>query len=77
MRKDFDGITVKVNIGNEHNPPHFHVKYQDLKARFFMNGRQINGDKMPPPQLKRIKKWVQKHQKELWDAWALAKVPTR
>ena len=63
------GVSVRIHTRDEHNPPHFHAFYQDCEALFGMNG-ELNEGTMPPKQKKRIKKWAQKHQDELWDAWA-------
>jgi len=56
----------------DHNPPHFHAKYEGKIAVFnIKSARKVAGDL--PPQAKRlIKEWAIKHQKELLENWERA-----
>ncbi len=56
---------------NEHNPPHFHTKYQDYEATFSMDGELMEG-KMPAKQCKLIAAWAEIHKDELLADWELA-----
>lgn len=65
----FYGIIIQMFI-NEHNPPHFHAKYQDFVAVFDLDGNIIHGE-MPTPQINLIKAWVEIHHDELIANWKL------
>lgn len=66
----FFGIIIYMYT-DEHNPPHFHAKYQDFNAVFDLNGELIEG-KMPRNQLKLISAWAYMHKDELEANWTLA-----
>ena len=55
---------------DEHNPPHFHAKYQEYRAVFNMDGEIISGE-MPKKQTKYIVAWADIHRDELLANWEL------
>lgn len=65
----FYGIVIRMYF-DEHNPPHFHAKYQDFEGVFSLDGDQSFGD-MPVKQQKLIAAWVQLHRDELEANWEL------
>lgn len=67
----FYGIIIQMYRGNEHNPPHFHAKYQGYKAAFDFDGNIIEGE-MPKKQTKLIAAWTELHKDELIANWELA-----
>ena len=67
----FFGIIISMYNNNEHNPPHFHAKYQGSHAVFNMDGELIQG-KMPTKQTKLIAAWTEIHKDELLADWELA-----
>lgn len=68
----FFGIIIRMfNNGSEHNPPHFHAKYQDYSATFTLDGELKEGE-MPKAQKKYITAWAELHKDELFANWELA-----
>jgi len=67
----FFGIIIKMYNRSEHNPPHFHAKYQDYEASFDMDGKVIEGQ-FPKKQEKLVAAWVELHRDELLANWELA-----
>jgi hypothetical protein len=65
----FYGIVVYMFF-NEHNPPHFHVKYQEFEATIDIKDGIVNGT-LPRRALTLIYEWLDLHNKELLDNWLL------
>ena len=65
----FYGIMIYM-YHDEHNPPHFHAKYQEYRAVFNMDGEIISGE-MPKKQTKYIVAWADIHRDELLANWEL------
>jgi len=63
----FYGIIVKMYF-NDHNPPHFHVEYQDFKAKIEINTGILEG-KMPKTAINLTLQWLSEHRQELLDNW--------
>jgi len=64
----FYGIAIMMFF-KDHNPPHFHAKYEGKVAVFnIKSGRKIVGD-LPPQAQRLIKNWAKKHKAELLDNW--------
>ncbi|RKX84493.1 MAG: hypothetical protein DRP58_07145 [Spirochaetes bacterium] len=64
----FFGIIITMYF-NEHNPPHFHVRYNDLEAQFDMGeGAFIKGI-LPSRQARLVLAWYEIHKDELMDLW--------
>lgn len=53
---------------NEHNPPHFHVWYEDYKAIITIKDGIITGS-LPRRALNLVYEWLDLHQDELLDNW--------
>jgi hypothetical protein len=54
---------------NDHNPPHFKVKYSDFEANILIeNGSLLNGD-LPLSKLKLVAAWAEIHKDELLNMW--------
>lgn len=66
----FQGILIKMNTKNEHNPPHFHAKYQQYEAQFDFEGNIIKGE-FPSKQMKLVAAWAVLHTDELIANWEL------
>jgi hypothetical protein len=50
---------------NDHNPPHFKVKYSEFEANVLIeNGTILNGD-LPISKLKLVSAWAEIHKEEL------------
>jgi hypothetical protein len=57
---------------NDHDPPHFHVRYGSQKARFAIDDlRMIDGD-IGPRARGLVVEWATLHQEELRHEWKLA-----
>jgi len=65
----FYGIIISM-FGNEHNPPHFHIKYGNYKALYVLRKGIIKGE-IPIKVLKKVDDWVVIHEKELQKNWEL------
>ena len=73
---DFDGMRITMNY-SEHNPPHFHVDFQERKVVVdIMAGVIIKGS-LPRRQLLA---WVEQHRETLMWNWnhpeAMKKIPS-
>jgi hypothetical protein len=63
----FYGIIIYM-FYNDHNPPHFHVQYQDFEAIIEIETGIIKGT-IPRRALKLIFEWMDLHKDELLDNW--------
>ena len=64
----FYGIIVYMFF-NDHNPPHFKVKYGEFEANVLIeNGNLLNGD-FPISKLKLVSAWAEIHKQELLAMW--------
>jgi hypothetical protein len=63
----FYGIVIRM-FYDHHNPPHFHVEYQDFEAIIEIEGGIIKGE-MPRRALKLIYDWLDLHKDELNANW--------
>lgn len=67
----FYGIAIMMFF-KDHNPPHFHAKYEGKIAVFnIKSGRKIAGG-LPPQANRLVKEWTKKYQKELLENWERA-----
>ena len=63
----FYGIIITMFI-NEHNPPHFHVEYQDYKAMITIEDGLVMGA-LPRRALNLVYEWLDLHKDELLENW--------
>jgi hypothetical protein len=56
----------------DHNPPHFHVRYNDYKASISIKDLALLEGKLPPKVNGLVIEWASLYQKELLDDWSLA-----
>ncbi|MCK5581396.1 MAG: DUF4160 domain-containing protein [Candidatus Omnitrophica bacterium] len=68
---EFYGIAVMMFF-HEHNPPHFHARYQGKLAVFDIRAGKIIGGKFPPRAQRLVRDWIKLHKKELLANWELA-----
>lgn len=67
----FFGISILMYF-QEHNPPHFHAKYEGQIGAFnITTGRMIAG-KLSPNAVRLIKGWLKLHRDELLLDWQIA-----
>ena len=67
----FYGIIVFMNY-NDHNPPHFHARYQDYEVIVEIQTGLIQGQ-MPKRALQFIFEWMGKYEADLLANWDLAR----
>jgi hypothetical protein len=56
----------------DHNPPHFHVRYNSYKASISIDDLSVISGKLPPKVLGLAIEWASVHQKELKSNWKRA-----
>jgi hypothetical protein len=66
----FYGIYIRI-YAEDHNPPHFHVKYNNFEASVEIESGLITAGKLPPKARALTEEWRLMHQKELFVAWDL------
>ncbi|MFV0339397.1 MAG: DUF4160 domain-containing protein [Parachlamydiaceae bacterium] len=67
----FFGIVIAMYY-KEHNPPHFHVRYNDSKAMISIKDLAILEGKLSPKVLGIVVEWASQYQNELLEDWNLA-----
>ncbi len=65
----FYGIIITMFI-NEHNPPHFHIRYDNFRAIIEINSERVTGN-LPPRAIRLVKDWLNLHREELLENWEL------
>ena len=65
---DFLGIVIFMYF-NEHNPPHFHAKYNEFRAEILIETLSVKEGKLPPRILGLVTEWAELHKEELMDNW--------
>ncbi len=67
----FFGIVIQM-FGEDHNPPHFHVIYNEFRAIIEIESGEILQGSLPGKQLKYIQVWCDIHRVELIENfWSL------
>ena len=59
---------------DEHNPPHFHVRYNGHKAEIAIQTLALLAGRLPPRVMGLVMEWAEIHKSELMADWQLAKV---
>ena len=67
----FYGLVVYMNY-REHNPPHFHARYQGFEVSVEIESGVVTGH-MPTRALKLLFEWTDLHKAELLENWELAR----
>jgi hypothetical protein len=68
----FLGIVVMMYF-NDHNPPHFHVKYNEYRAMIVISNLSVLEGSLPPRVLGLVMEWAEMHKEELMNNWDLLK----
>jgi hypothetical protein len=68
----FYGIIIQIYY-NDHDPPHFHVIYNDFKAVIAINDMSILFGDLPPKAIGLVMEWARTHKAELLLDWNLAR----
>jgi hypothetical protein len=58
---------------DDHNPPHFHVRYNDFRAIISIKDLSILQGELPPRVLGLVMEWAGLHKNELLDNWNMVK----
>ena len=76
---DFDGMVVSMNF-SEHNPPHFHVQFQDEKCVVDIKEGAITKGHLPRRQAMSLLAWVEHNLETLMWNWehpeAMKRIPS-
>ena len=63
----FYGIVIYMYIA-DHNPPHFHIWYDDYKATMTITDGIVTGS-LPLRAIKMVYEWLDLHKEELMENW--------
>ncbi len=64
----FLGIRISMYF-NEHNPPHFHIKYNEYRATMNINTLNVEDGYLPSKVRGLVQEWAEIHQSELLTMW--------
>lgn len=68
----FFGMVIQMYY-NDHNPPHFHVRYGANRALVSIEQIEVFQGSLPPRALSLVKEWALLHKAELVSDWELAR----
>jgi hypothetical protein len=68
----FLGMVVSIYF-DDHNPPHFHVEYNDNEALISINDLSVIKGNLPPRVMGLAMEWARLHQNELLENWNMVK----
>ena len=63
----FFGIIIAM-FADDHNPPHFHIRYGDYQAIVTIEKGVVKGE-IPSSVLKQVLRWMELHKEELMMNW--------
>jgi len=64
----FLGIIISMYF-DEHNPPHFHIKYNEHRASMNIRSLNIIAGSLPAKVRGLVEEWAETHQEELLEMW--------
>jgi hypothetical protein len=67
----FLGIVIKMFF-NDHEPPHFHVEYQNYRAVFSIRDLRLIRGSLPPRVTTFVLEWAFRYRDDLMENWRLA-----
>jgi len=68
----FLGIVILMYF-DDHNPPHFHVRYNDFRAIISIKDLLLIEGELPPRVLGLVIEWAGLHKNELLENWNMVK----
>jgi hypothetical protein len=68
----FLGMVISIYF-DDHNPPHFHVEYNDNEALISINDLSVMRGNLPPRVMGLATEWARLHQTELLENWNMVK----
>lgn len=72
----FYGIAILM-FYDDHNPPHFHVRYADSQASISILDLRIIRGKLPTRAERLVLEWAAEHRSELMENWDLCATMTQ
>ena len=63
----FYGIVISM-YPEDHNPPHFHVRYNEFRAMIEIETKSVIGE-LPNRALRIVLEWLDLHETELMNNW--------
>jgi hypothetical protein len=64
----FLGIVITMYF-DEHNPPHFHVRYNEYRASIEIESLNVLAGKIPARVRGLVEEWAELHREELMEMW--------
>lgn len=64
----FLGISILMYF-NEHDPPHFHVRYNEYRAVISIQDLMLRDGELPSRVMGLVLEWANLHRQELLDNW--------
>lgn len=64
----FLGIVITMYF-NDHNPPHFHARYENFRAIIGIDRLDFREGELPPRVLGLVMEWAEMHHAELKKNW--------
>jgi len=64
----FLGIIITMYF-DEHNPPHFHVRYNEYRASFEIKTLNVISGEVPAKVRGLVEEWAEMHKEELLNIW--------
>jgi hypothetical protein len=58
---------------NDHEPPHFHVRYQGFRARVLIATGEVIDGRLPPAAARMVKEWTELRRDALMRNWVAAR----
>lgn len=68
----FLGIAVRMFF-NDHDPPHFHVRYQGYRARVLVSDGKVIDGRLPPTVARLVREWTALRRDALMRNWIAAR----
>jgi len=68
----FLGMVISIYF-DDHNPPHFHVEYNENEALISINDLSVLKGNLPPRVMGLAMEWARLHKTELLENWNMVK----
>ena len=65
----FYGIIITIYFNREHNPPHFHAKYNEYEGSFDIKTLKVLEGDLPAKAQSLVIEWAEKYKEELLTMW--------
>lgn len=72
----FLGIAVRMFF-NDHDPPHFHARYQGFRARIRISDGEIIDGRLPPTVARVLQEWTALRRDALMQNWRAVRTDGR